>query len=246
MVNKKILWLALFFSITWTSALFSQANKNKPLTGLAVKSLTGDFSRTYKSKAELDSIKGKFYYTSPNQIFFEITYPVHQIMRIVDKVTQIYYPESRKGFILESTNPVIIPLIPGLLSAIRPDYGLSILGFKLKDQQMKGDTLLTFWAHSKLPEKIGRFTVAQVNNRLKYTYYEAPDSVSYTKTFFSDYIPTNENIFFPGKINTKIYMKSTLAFEKIRLSNLKVNKGVPQEISHFKIPDEATIVKRKW
>ena len=228
------------------SFLFAQEKKNQPLTSININSLTGNFTRVYESTETSDSISGKFYYTSPNQIFFEVTYPLHQIMRIVDNLTEIYYPDSKKGFVLESTNPMVLPLIPGLMSAIRPDYGLSVLGFKLEDQKMDGDTLLTFWIHSKFPEKVGRFTVAQANDRLIYTYYEAPDSVSYTKTVFSEYIPSNESIFFPGKIVTKIRIQNTLAYEKIFLSSLKVNTEIPGKISRFKIPEDAEIVKKKW
>ncbi len=246
MRNGYQLFIFLFVILLPGLSLFAQGKKSQPLTGVTVNSLTGDFTRVYESTETTDSVSGKFYYTSPNQIFFEINYPLHQIMRIVDNLTEIYYPESKVGFILESTNPVVLPLIPGLMSAIRPDYGLSVLGFKLEDQKMEGDTLLTFWVHSKFPEKVGRFTVAQAHDRLIYTFYEAPDSVSYTKTVFSDYIPSSEDIFFPGKIFTKIRGKTTLSYEKIFLNNLMVNAKIPDEIVHFRIPEDAKIERRKW
>lgn len=175
----------------------------------------------------------------------EVTYPLHQLMHIEANITIIYYPELSKAFRLESANPVILPLVLGLLAAIRPDYGLSDLGFKLSRQEMRGDTVTALWTHPKARNKIGEYRIAEMNDRLVYTRYESPDTRNHVKTNFTDYVNVS-GIFFPTKISSEILNPAGHSLEKVIIEDLKVNPKIPNHIIKFKLPNDVSVEKKKW
>jgi outer membrane lipoprotein-sorting protein len=215
-------------------------------TEAGISNLIGDFSKKFVSSAGSDSIAGTFYYINSRKIFFEIQYPLHQIMVIEKNITEIYYPEDAKAFRLESANPVVFPLISGLLSAIRPDNGLSLIGFTLSDQVVRNDTFVTYWSYPKSPRPFGWFELAQYNNRLAYSTFHAPDSVSYTTTTFSRYTPPQKGVSLPLEINTIIALGGGFSRERVTLRDLRINSAIPERVANFTIPGHIKVVKKKW
>lgn len=207
--------------------------------------LYGRFSRTFERNNNAETIKGEFYYSASGRIMVEVSSPLHQIMIIEANITTIYYPESKKAFRLESANPVILPLVPGLMAAIRSDYGLAEIGFKLLNQQMHGDTVICLWSHPKERDKIGDFKIAQVNDRLAYTFHESPDSLNRSKTMFSNYIAVS-GIFFPTDIFSEIHSLTGNSKERVTLSELKMDAEIPPHITNFRIPEDVIVEKKKW
>jgi outer membrane lipoprotein-sorting protein len=207
--------------------------------------LYGHFRRTFAGHNSADTTEGEFYYLGPGKMHVEVSYPLRQIMVIEANVTTLYYPLARTAFRLESDNPAILPLVPGLMAAIRPDYGLTELGFQLSGQKMRGDTVIAIWSHAKARKKIGNFTIAESKDRLAYTLYVSPDSLTRNKTNFSDYVEAG-GIFFPTRIASVIQSPAGKAVETVVLSRLKVNLEIPPQIANFKIPEDVTVTKRKW
>lgn len=204
----------------------------------------GEFLRTLEEGARMDTLKGSFYYLGPGWIHFEITYPLHQIMVVHNSVITIYYPERHRGFILEGKGPVMLPMIPAITAAVRPDYGLTDLGFQIYGQDVRGDTLFTFWNHSAGDEVLGRFRLAKVGEQLSYAVFEPPDADGEIRTTFEDFKSVN-GFTFPSKIRTKNVNLAVEAQELLWLKNLKVNPDIPTHVLEFKIPDDVVIERRK-
>jgi hypothetical protein len=237
----------VLFLLAWLP-LDSEAQKPKLPRGAesGITNLIGDFSRNFVSQAESDSIAGTFYYINSRKIFFEIRYPLHQIMIIEKNITEIYYPEDAKAFRLESANPVVFPLISGLLTAIRPDNGLSLIGFSLSNQVVRNDTFVTYWTYPKSPRPFGWFELAQYDKKLAYSTFHAPDSVSYTTTTFSRYSPPQKGLSLPSEINTVIALRGGFSKERVTLSALRINSAIPERIANFAIPGNIQVIKKKW
>jgi len=207
--------------------------------------LYGHFRRTFTAASLVDTTEGDFYYLGPQKMFIEVTYPLRQIMLIEGKVTTIFYPLERTAFRLESENPAILPLIPGLMAAIRPDFGLGDLGFTLYSQEMRGDTVVSSWSHPKARSKIGDYKIAEVKDRLAYTLYVSPDSSNRNRTNFSNYLALG-GVSFPTRISSAAQSTAGKAFELVTLSGLKMNLEIPPAVANFQIPADVTVTKRKW
>jgi len=238
---------AAMLIVTWPWS----GEESESLASLAKRSedqfttMYGRFLRIFEQDEVSDTTNGEFYYLGPGSLFMEVSSPLHQIMIIDANLTTIYYPESRLAFVLESANPVVLPLVPGLMSAIRPDYGLADIGLELLGQEMRGDTLVALWSHPKARDKIGEFRVAEYQDRLIYTQYDSPKSKSKSRTSFSKYAEVN-GIFFPTEIFSEVHGRSGSSMERIFLDSLKIDIEVPNRIMNFKIPDGVAVEKKKW
>lgn len=236
----------LLVSSVWAPKGAGQATGpgSHPVTG-DFATLSGFFTRSFKVDNSSDSIRGNFYFLGSNKMHIEVNYPLHQIMIIESNITTIYYPDSREGVRLESANPVVLPLVPGLMMAVRSDYGLSDAGFKLDRQEMRGDTLVSFWLHAKQPDKVGVFRIAECNDRLVYSHFTAVKNQIENKTTFSNHV-LRKGISLPTHIVSIGKSPNGNSHEKIILENLRVNEPISASVQHFRIPADARIENKKW
>ncbi len=207
--------------------------------------LYGHFSRNVQEDVSSDSVQGEFYYLGGSNMFIEVHEPIHQIMTFTKKAMTLYYPESKQAFRFKSSNPMILPLVPGLKTAIQADYGLTDMGFKLGDREMHGDTLVSFWYHPKVKKKFGEFKIVEVNDRLAYTEYEIPELSIRNVTQFSEYVDV-AGLVFPTSINSDISNADSFVIEKVTLWDLDANLKIPDRILKFSIPKDVDIVEKKW
>jgi hypothetical protein len=234
--------LTLIFGIALNGALHAQKPEIRTDT---FSTLYGRFSRSVVEDFSADSVRGEFYYLGGSNMFIEVHEPIHQIMTFAKKAMTLYYPESQKAFRFKSSNPMILPLVPGLKTAIRADYGLIEMGFKLADQEMHGDTLISYWVHPKMRENLGAFKIVEVNDRLAYTEYEIPSLSIRNITTFSDHLEISGMIF-PTTIVSDISNAESFVIEKVKLWDLQANLTIPDHILTFSIPKDVDIVEKKW
>jgi len=245
MKNYRLLLIAALCAVSPLNAAAGASPAKKPARP-GISNLSGSFTRTYSTQSQKDSVSGAFCFFDMKKTYLDIRYPLHQIMFIENNVLLIYYPESRKAFRLESASPVALPLIPGLLSAIRPDYGLSLIGFKVVDQKMRGDTLVTYWSNPAAADKLGRFELSQCGNRLLSSTYFSSDSKTCTRTLFGAYVAPRGGYSFPASIRTIVRTGETVSTENVYLRDLVINGAIPRDALEFKIPDDVKVIRKKW
>lgn len=205
--------------------------------------LSGEFTRVLETETRSETMQGSFYYLEPGRIHFEIAQPIKQILLVQDNVITIYYPDHNKGFILEGKAPVLLPMIPALTAAARPDYGLTDLGYQIYDQALHGDTLLTYWNHPA-GEELGRFRLAKAGERLAYAVFEPPDAVGEILTTFETFT-TVSGLPFPTEIRTENVNLSSEGYEVLRLTKIEVNPEIPARVSTFRLPSDAIVEKKR-
>ncbi|NUM80176.1 hypothetical protein HUU42_05165 [bacterium] len=138
-----------------------------------------------------------------------------------------------------------MPLVTALIAATLPDYGLVALSFEIKDQEMNGDTLITFWSSSKFFSNLGQFKIAHVGERLVYSQYEDDNLHVKTKTTFDRYEKT-AGIYFPTYMATELWLAEKFSFEKLSIRSMSVNQQLPSEVLFFQVPPNAIIEKKDW
>lgn len=215
------------------------------------------FSRVFENPVRRDSVAGEFFFFQPRTIYLEIRHPVHQIM-VVDNsrnVTEVYYPEEKRGFILKGSRPAHLPIVSGVLAAIQPDYGLSEMDFEIYNQETASDTLLTYW---RRPEKerekkenergtAQEFVLAHQGNRLARAVLTLPRTDGTATTRFSNYVRTRGRAYaIPTVIVTKTVNVAGEAVEKIVFRNVEIGPSIPHSVENFKIPDDAIVERKEW
>lgn len=233
--------LALVLSLVFCSLATRLAAQepNAPFS-----TVSGHFELYRTSGNAVDSTTGDFYYFGPEKMLINVRQPLDQFLLIEKTVISIYYPDDHRAFRLESEKPPLLPIVPGLLAALRSDNGIAEYGFKVKSQKMKADTIITRWFHPKL-KKVGHYDIAEIDRRLAWTNYEMPKSDMRLFTYFQDY-QVIDGINFPHRISSKLWNKEGLTLEEVAFSKIIPDAEFSDKIQNFRIPDDVPIEYKKW
>ncbi len=225
-----LLWVGVFFGL-----VRAQGNSSTICSG---------FTMTTDTGTRLDSTEGFVYYAD-GRVIFRVHYPVDQWLVVQENEVSIFYPRSRRAFVLTSEGVVVLPLVTGLLASTRPDYGLGMIGFRLADQQMTGDTLVTFWTNDRRGGRPGKFQLAHVGGRLAYCLYDDPTNDVRTRTSFGSYVTTS-SINLPQSMLTELWTNGRRSYEKVELRDLRINVPLPADVRYFTIPADAIVERKDW
>lgn len=235
-VGLVVLGAGLLSSMAHAQALPGEPVETGPV-------LYSQFVRAYQESGRVDTLRGAFYYLGPNHVYFDVVAPLRQIMVIQDREMTIYYPDHNRGFIIEAKNPVTLPMVPGIMAAVRQDYGLTALGYEIEGQAVEGDTLVTTWRHPQGGDLLGSFRLARVDDRLAYAVYSPSEVGAAVKTVFEDYQSVG-TLQVPTFIRTDNQSLRGTAWERLRLIDPTINPPIPDAVLHFQIPSDARVERR--
>lgn len=240
----------LFAAVNFALLLSVGTVRGQPVDVLdysTLPNLYGAFTRVFYEGAEPDTIAGEIYFQAPNHVYLRVHRPVDQIFLIDNEefVTKIYYPKTKRGFLLTGKAPADLPIIPGLAAAIQPDYGLESLGFEIYDQTLSGDSLISYWSRLDGGDGSGTFRLVQVNDALHYVRFEAPTVQMTVHTKLEDHANL-EGFHIPSQIATEEHSAALSTREVINLSNLEADPSVPHDLRHFQFPEDADVTEKSW
>lgn len=238
------------FAVVAAALLVGRTAHSQPSTLLSdesVPSLYGEFHRVLHEGLESDTIDGEIYFQAPNRVYLRVHNPVDQIVIIdnADLVTKIYYPKTKRGFILNGKAPADMPIIPGITAAIQPDYGLESLGFGIYDQRVEGDSLVSYWSHSDKERVPGTFKIVQLGDAIHRVVYEVFDAGRMLKTTLAQHVIL-DGLHIPRLLETTETSPSSTTKEVIRLSSLKLHPDMPDHVRYFQFPEDARITEKSW
>lgn len=208
-----------------------------------LKTFSAEFTRETIERNKKERVEGKIYYRSDfKELIFCVSDPINQWMILKGNETLIYYPDSRQAFKINSQIPSIMPFFEATLAAIDEDCSLKKMGYEFSHYERKGDILISYWKPDKKLSKIfGECILAYQRNQLIYLEMKGPNSQSFSRIEYANYIK-HENIYFPLEIMIIKKKHSDNGMEKIIYKNPVFNSPLPLEVINFKIP-EATIIK---
>lgn len=204
------------------------------------------FERSFQQEPQpADTTSGELFFLGKDKMFIRIEKPLRQILLLDGNETTVYYPDQRRAFLLISRHPAIMPIVPGLMSALRYQQGMAEMGFELAHQEMQADTLVTAWRHPQIPETSGSYRLGEVDDRLVYSRFEGDDQNFLTLTRFDNYQKSGK-MYFPSLLITTVVRDAVVSHERIVLNNLQTNAQVPAEVLNFAVPDDVEVERRRW
>jgi len=206
-----------------------------------------EFQREHIEKGRREIVKGKIYYQFPSKTVIKVIEPINQQMIVKEKEMIIYYPENQKAFrITSSLYPFSMPFFQAFIGVVKEDYGLTEMGYTLKNYERKGDTLISYWSPPKnLSKLLGEITLEYKENKLTRLEIRAPKGNLISQTLFKNHIIYG-SIWFPLEISISRYLNSGPSFEKVVYSNPQFNAPLPPEIVNFKIPANVKVKEVEW
>lgn len=211
-----------------------------------IQSLITDFERRQTINGEADTARGTIYYKAPHRIIADINYPVNQLMVFNDQNLTIYYPDEKRAFRMTGNVAQHLGFFQAFLGSMDEDFGLSELGFKLRDQVVNSDTLTTYWNPSKkLKKQYGEFTLIFAADRIIYAESRKSDNSVLSNSVFSDHIQYG-TYYFPLSIHTTNSSEGNPTVEDVKFSSPQFNAELPDNVVNFKLPRDVKIEKIKW
>ncbi len=236
MIIKKNLILLLLLPFLLISSASSQI----------IKSVSVDFTRVVTKEASEEVVKGNIYYQPSKGIVLKINEPIQQWMVLEQNTMLIYYQNERKAFRFKSENPFSLPFFQAFLGVDKDGFGLSEAGFKLFRNEMKGDTLFTYWKPPEQANKtLGNTIMGLEKDKLVLVEVQDTKGGELAKTTFSNHFQYGAT-FFPLEVVSIKYQENSSIVEKIVYANLQFNVTFPEEVVNFKIPADIEIREIEW
>lgn len=231
--------------------LFSSPKAQKVLewdagyTGDYFSTLKGEFVRISTVASESDTVMGNFWFFDKHRIILNVDHPLDQRMEIDGKVILIYYPGDKRAFRITCETPVLLPIVPGLVAALKPDGGLGGLGYEMWGYRSSADTVYSFWKHPSLQDDSNRCELAHVDHSLVQVRLDMPEKQHETVIEYSDFVLVRD-VRFPTSIFNRNVDGKTITTEWVYLGALEADLEIPDSIRQFRIPPEIEIEERKW
>lgn len=211
-----------------------------------VKSISIEFTRTITEDTSKEVVKGNIYYQAPNLTVLKVTDPINQWMILENDTMIIYYPKEEKAFKYTSKNPFSLPFFQIFVNIGKDNLGLSEAGFTLVRNEIKEDTLITYWKPPKQVKKaLGNIIVGLSNDKLVLVEMHSPKRKKLARITFGNHFQYGD-IFYPLEVVSVKYQKNGSTTEKVVYDNPQFNVELPQEVLNFKIPDSIEVEEIEW
>lgn len=191
------------------------------------------FIQTTSNGITENIIIGEMLLIENNEIFFNITEPIHQQMHLSSGLMIIYYPEEARAFNIEYEHNDLRTLAVPQIEL--PDSNhFEQIGFKKANQRVNGDTLITQYISAINPKNPTLITQKIVNGKTSQIIFATSlGNINYFQLDFQEYAS------FKGKDYIKNYSTTTVA-------NGKLSEKVNYFIQEVKIPDEIDIKRLQF
>lgn len=205
------------------------------------------FMREYTQNGEKETVSGMVYCQPPDKIFLRVTSPVNQWMVFEGKVTTIYYPADTQAFIITSRFSSYPPFVQGFLGAAEKDYGLSGLGYTLRDYEVQGDTLLSYWVPPKALSRFMGETILKIrDDKIIHTESKSARGKTLRRSANKNHALWNGTYFPMEIVTTEYYSATDSTLEKVVFSDPNFNPALPEEVVNFQIPPDAKVKEVRW
>ena len=200
-------------------------------------------------ESRADTLSGTFYYSADGKTLLMLVRPISQVFWVNGTQMVIYYPERKRAFKLQSREVVVPPVVGDLPMVLKPDYGLSQLGFRSAEHALSNDTLYVTWelATSRRSKASAvKFITAEVKGHLAWVRAEASDGKAKYETHFQQYRLIHRDVSLPERILYIRYSSTESDTVWVRFSHLHWLARTPAMVKEYQIPEGVIIEERTW
>ena len=212
----------------------------------SIETIRVELTREVTEEESTEVTKGTIFYQAPQIIVLKITEPIYQWMMFDGNSMRIYYPNERKAFYFNSETPFSLPFFQVFLEAAKPGFELTEVGFTLERNQVKEDTLFTYWIPPKqLKNEVENAILALAQDRLVFVELQDTEGKRLARTTYSQHFQYGE-AFFPLEIVKVRYHDNSSTVEKTIYSNPQFNIPLSEEALDMKIPADVEVEEIEW
>lgn len=111
---------------------------------------------------EADTVRGTIYFAAPWRIYYQVDYPLNQLLSVVTNTMTVYYPDETLAYVIKTKSQVDAPMSQQSLAAADPALAMHEMGFRLGKTRTVGDTAYEVWNPKDRRAPFGRVTFGRV------------------------------------------------------------------------------------
>lgn len=209
------------------------------------KTVKMEFTRTIERDNRQETSSGSIYYNSTKTIL-KITEPIIQWILMTGDSLLIYYPNEKQALLMKCENPATLPFLNMFVGVVKENFGLGELGYGIIKNEMKGDTLFTYWAPPTTRRKfMGPVVLALLKNKLVLSESQNPQGKTILKTIYQNHISYRTKNF-PLQMTVFQFSEQGTIIENVTFVNPLFDQPFPIEIENFCIPQDVIPEEIEW
>jgi len=120
------------------------------------------FEQITAAQGEADTVRGTIYFAAPWRIYYQVDYPLNQLLSVVMNTMTVYYPDKALAYVIKGKSQVESPMSQQSLGTADPAQAMFEMGFKLGKTSTVGDTAYAVWNPKDKRTPFGRVTFGRV------------------------------------------------------------------------------------
>jgi hypothetical protein len=200
-----------------------------------VPAFSARFEQVTVANTKADTTRGTIYFVAPWRIYYQVDYPLNQILSVVMNEMTVYYPDETLAFVIKTRSQAETPMSQQSLSAVDPGLAMLRMGFKPGRTSVVGDTGYEVWNPKDKRTPFGRVTFGRIGRATVFIEVSRQNEQPMMRTRFSGHVQV-DSFELPTRMATERFDHGTRTLETFVYSALDTSTAFLKTVGRFAIP----------
>jgi len=207
---------------------------------------SAQFEQVIVENNQSDTARGTVYFVAPWRIYYQVNYPLNQLVSVVMNEMSIYYPDESLAYVLKSKSQFESPTSQLSLGTIDPARAMSQIGLRPSKTRTAGDTVYSVWTPTDRGATFGRFTFARIGRATVFVEAVRRNGRPVVRSRMSDHVRA-DTFELPTKITTERFdTAGRRSLEVLTYTALDTSTAFLSTLERFTIPPGVRTKISSW
>jgi len=204
------------------------------------------FTQVTVDNSRADTVRGTVYFAAPWRVYYQVDYPINQLVSAVMNEMSIYYPEESLAYVIRANSQFEAPTSQQSLGTIDPAQAMSQIGLRPSNTHTSGDTVYSVWIPKDRSAAFGRFTFGRVGRATVYVEAVRRNGKPIVRSRMSDHMSV-DTFELPTRISTERFdAAGRRSLESLTYTALDTSTAFLKGLARFAIPPGIRTKTRNW
>lgn len=211
-----------------------------------VPSFSAGFEQVTVDNSRADTVRGTVYFAAPWRVYYQVNYPLNQLVSAVMNEMSIYYPDESLAYVIRSNSRFENPMSQQSLGTVDPTQAMSGSGLKPVRTRTAGDTLYSEWASRDKRAPYGRVTFGRVGRATVFVEALRRNGTPIVRSRMSGHVPA-DTCELPTRIVTERFdAAGRRSFEVLTYTAVDTSAAFLKTLGRFAIPPGMRTKVTNW
>jgi hypothetical protein len=194
------------------------------------------FEQVTAESSRVDTTRGTIYFAAPWRVYYEVDYPLKQLVSAVMGELTICYPDESLAYVIKAPSQLESPMSQQSMGMGDPARAISEIGLKPGKRRMAGDTVYAVWNPRDRRAPLGRVTFGRVGRATVFVEVTRRDGRPMVRSRMSAHIQV-DTFELPTRISTERFgAEGTRTLETFTYTDLDTSIDFLKVVGRFSIP----------